>query len=267
MSIIIFLIILSVLVIVHELGHLGVAKFFGIRVDEFGLGYPPKAKSLFRWKGTNFTLNWLPFGGFVKIFGENYQEVNLAVSPPSDSFQRKNRGIQAGVLVAGVVCNFLFAWLLIFIVLIAGLSAPLEAAQNGPVSIYKAVPESLRITAVLTVKTTEALDIFLSDAVVGRADLSTVTGPVGLVGLVGEVNQLGFGYLLTFTALISINLCLINLLPFPALDGGRLLFVGLEAISRRAIPFKIFNALNAAGFALLIFLMILVTIRDVRNIL
>ncbi|MBX4181478.1 site-2 protease family protein, partial [Candidatus Parcubacteria bacterium] len=65
MSIILFLIILSVLIIVHELGHFLVAKFFGIRVDEFGLGYPPRAAKLFTWKGSDFTLNWLPFGGFV----------------------------------------------------------------------------------------------------------------------------------------------------------------------------------------------------------
>ena len=71
MSIIIFIIILSALIIVHELGHFLVAKRFGIRVDEFGLGFPPRITKLFTWKGTPFTLNWLPFGGFVKIFGEN----------------------------------------------------------------------------------------------------------------------------------------------------------------------------------------------------
>ncbi|MSR87574.1 MAG: RIP metalloprotease [Candidatus Zambryskibacteria bacterium] len=277
MSVIVFLVILSILVLVHELGHFGVAKFFGIRVDEFGLGYPPRAKKLFKWKGTDFTLNWLPFGGFVKIFGENptdspKKDLGESVGHYSgassvDNFQYKNRGVQSLVLVAGVVCNFLFAWLLIFIVLITGLSAPLEAAQNGHLSVVEAVPESLRISAVLTLKTTQALSIFISQAVVGHADLSTVTGPVGLVGLVGEVSGLGFGYLLTFIALISINLCIINLLPFPALDGGRLIFVVLEAISRRSIPARIFNAINAVGFALLIFLMILITIRDVKNIL
>src|SRR3989344_6773778 len=112
MSIIIFLIILSVLVIVHEVGHFSIAKKFGVRVDEFGLGYPPRAKRLFSWRGTEFTLNWLPFGGFVKIFGENPAE-NLAVQPPSDNFQAKGKGVQALVLVAGVVFNLIFAWLLI----------------------------------------------------------------------------------------------------------------------------------------------------------
>lgn len=353
MSLILFLIILSALVIVHELGHLSVAKFFGIRVDEFGLGYPPRAKKLFRWKGTDFTLNWLPFGGFVKIFGESYED--LAVGPPSDSFQYKNRGIQASVLVAGVVGNFLFAWVLLSLGFISGLPAPVganlpvenietvittvvpdspafqagiksgdtlvsingislfpEAAADyiahydsklnfkikrgeeiltkevvpaeGIVAGQKAVGismESLGIvklpffraffegwktTWALTVATAEALGQFVSDAVVGKADLSTVTGPVGLVGMVGEVGALGFSHLLAFTALISINLSIINLLPFPALDGGRLLFVGIESVTRRRISPRIFNTLNTAGFALLIFLMILVTIHDVKNV-
>ncbi|MDB5266254.1 MAG: Zinc metalloprotease [Parcubacteria group bacterium] len=123
MSLLYFFIILSVLVIVHELGHFLVAKYFKIRVDEFGLGYPPRATSLFSWKGTLFTLNWLPFGGFVKIFGENPNEQGEETS--ANSFQSKNRGIQAAVLVAGVVGNFLFAWLLISVGFMSGLPSPM----------------------------------------------------------------------------------------------------------------------------------------------
>src|SRR3989344_2102663 len=126
MSLIIFLIILSALIIVHELGHYGVAKRFGIRVDEFGLGYPPRAAKLFSWRGTHFTLNWLPFGGFVKIFGENpvVEQSTLRGKPESDNFQTKNRGIQASVLVAGVVFNFLFAWFLVSLGFVSGLPSP-----------------------------------------------------------------------------------------------------------------------------------------------
>src|SRR3990167_5288827 len=113
MAIILFIIILSVLVIVHEMGHFLVARFFGIRVDEFGIGFPPRAKTLFHWKGTPFTLNWLPFGGFVKIFGENF---DTSIENSEDSFQNKHRAIQALVLVAGVMFNLLFAWLLLSIV-------------------------------------------------------------------------------------------------------------------------------------------------------
>ncbi len=365
MSVLIFFIILSMLVIVHELGHFLVARYFGIRVDEFGLGYPPKARHLFRWQGTNFTLNWLPFGGFVKIYGEDYDlsqpspslgEGGGEVNKPNDSFQNKNRAIQASVLAAGVFFNFLFAWLLISMGLISGLPAPVglsfpvenpqtvittilpnsPAAEaglksgdaiisinNAPLSPEEAALVIARSTGVLnfavargenvthkivtpregiiagqkavgismeligTAKlsflqaikeggkiawgleraTAEALGIFIKQAVTGKANLASVTGPVGLVGMVGDATELGWGYLLSFTALISLNLSIINLLPFPALDGGRLLFVMIEAVSRRRIPAKIFNAVNAAGFAFLIFLMILVTLHDVRVIL
>jgi len=344
------------LVIVHELGHFLVARQFGIRVDEFGLGFPPRAKKLFKWKGTPFTLNWLPFGGFVKIFGENPGESD---SSAHDSFQKKNRGIQSLVLVAGVTFNFLFAWLLISIGFMTGIAAPVgsdlpvenphtvittiipgsPASESGlragdtvislsragvyseldpeslsvfisesltPLSFevqrgetiatklvtpemgiikdklavgismdsigivklapHKALWHGLKNTAKLTWMTAKAITEFIMEAVVGKADLAGITGPVGIVGMVGDVRELGFSYLLTFTAMISINLSIINLLPFPALDGGRLLFVGVEALSRRKIPSPVFNILNTAGFALLILLMILITIRDVRNI-
>ncbi|MDO8728719.1 MAG: RIP metalloprotease RseP [bacterium] len=357
MSIIIFLIILSALVIVHEFGHFLVAKRFGIRVDEFGLGFPPRAKKLFIWKGTPFTLNWLPFGGFVKIFGENPEEKIEGVA--SDNFQSKNRAVQASVLVAGVFGNFLFAWLLISLGFMVGLPAPanlslpvenphtvittvlptspaaiaglksgdvilslsrgenyselapeaaslfiaestepitfmVERGENISTKIvvpeegivtdrlavgismdvigiaklqpHKALWYGLKTTSELTLLTGQALITFFTQALTGGADFSSVTGPVGIVGMVGDARELGFVYLLTFTALISINLTIINLLPLPALDGGRLFFVLIEAVSRRPIPPRIFNALNTVGFALLLLLMLLITIQDVRHI-
>ena len=357
MSIIIFIIILSALIIVHELGHFLVAKRFGIRVDEFGLGFPPRITKLFTWKGTPFTLNWLPFGGFVKIFGEN--PVDKIADLVTDNFQSKNRGIQASVLVAGVVGNFLFAWLLISLGFIAGLPAPANLSlpventrtvittvlplspaataglksgdvilslsrgeipselapealslfiarsvepitftveRGGEISTKVVVPEEsiikdrlavgismdvigivklpphkalwygLKTTSELTLLTGQAIGTFIFEALGGRADLASVTGPVGIVGMVGDVRELGLTYLLTFTALLSINLTIINLLPLPALDGGRLFFIGIEGVTRRSIPPRIFNMLNTVGFALLILLMLVITVQDVRNI-
>ena len=133
-------------------------------------------------------------------------------------------------------------------------------------SPIKAIWQGLQTSLQLTILTAEALFNLVVQAVQGGASLEGLTGPVGLVGIVGDASILGFTYLLSLTALISINLTIINLLPFPALDGGRLLVVLVEAISRRSIPAKITGALNAVGFALLIFLMVLVTVQDIANI-
>jgi regulator of sigma E protease len=361
MNIIIFIIILSVLVFVHEAGHFIAAKLFGVRVDEFGLGYPPRAKKLFKWRGTDFTLNWLPFGGFVKIFGENPTE---ETKHAKDSFTSKRRDKQALILVSGVFGNFLLAWVLLSIGFMLGMSSPVElgipttaahttiaetlpgspASQSGlmpgdeillitrngqsisagsaltpetistfissskdavnvtikrgssiytktitpkegivpdkpaigfglaDISIVKlgpvqAVYQGLRATLMLTRDTAKALGSFFLKIFIGKADFSQVSGPVGLVGVTGQALSLGFVYLLSFAALISINLSIVNLLPFPALDGGRLLFVLIEAVIRRPVSPRVANAVNTVGFGLLVFLMIIITVRDVRNIL
>src|SRR6185436_12247927 len=105
MNILIFFIILAVLVITHEFGHFIAAKKSGIRVDEFGFGFPPRALKLFRKGETDYTLNWIPFGGFVKIFGENPDEENTNGPDRARSFVHKPARVQAMVLVAGVFFN------------------------------------------------------------------------------------------------------------------------------------------------------------------
>jgi regulator of sigma E protease len=104
-------------------------------------------------------------------------------------------------------------------------------------------------------------------AVQFKADLSQVAGPVGIVGLVGEASSFGITALLLFTAFISLNLAIINLLPFPALDGGRLLFVIIEAVKGSPINPRYVQTLNTVGFALLILLMVAVTYNDIARIL
>lgn len=382
MSVIIFIIILGVLILVHELGHFLVAKAFGIRVDEFGIGYPPRAATLFTWRGTKFSLNWIPFGGFVKIFGENgevtavsetngvtnaaaVQNTSVANTPVAagKSFMQAPRYAQALVLVAGVAFNIIFAWVLIsggYMVglptstsavsdsqyienpklvitmvtpdspaLAAGLKsgdvitdvtkpsakhsaasltpeavsdfiaahgdqnievAYMRGSEAGTVSvvpkdgviegrkaigismdtigklklpIHLAFFEGAKTTGSLLKMVAVGLGTFIFEGVRGNSDLSQVTGPVGIVGLVGDASRLGFIYVLSFTAFISINLAIINLIPFPALDGGRLLFVAIEAVKRSPISPKVSNILNTVGFFLLIGLMVFVTIHDV----
>lgn len=361
MTIILFVAVLVVLIVAHELGHFFAAKAFRMRVDEFGIGYPPKAAG---WKRgeTDYTLNWLPFGGFVKIFGEDGEDG----APQPRSFVSKPKWQQAVVLVSGIVMNLVLAYLLLSITLALGMpraltpeealvapdaslavsnvlpgspaddaglrrgdiitkvtkgSETLEArsaedftefvAQSegqalelsvtrsgGPI-VMTATPESGIIPsdaeraalgvgiaafgtasvpwylapvegAVLTFEATKEVAVgliaFFGSILTFSADLSQVSGPVGIAGAVGDAGASGIVPLLTLVAVISMNLALINLLPFPALDGGRLLFVFVEAITRRRIPAQLAGALNFAGFTLLILLMVVITASDVLKL-
>lgn len=132
-------------------------------------------------------------------------------------------------------------------------------------NFFRAFWEGIKYTISLTVATAVGLAIFVKSLITGNADLSQISGPVGIVSLVGDAFSFGFVYLLSFIAIISINLAVINLIPVPALDGGRLLFVLIEKIKGSSIKANVANRLNLIGFALLILLMILVTFSDVAK--
>lgn len=363
MSIIIFLVILAVLILVHEFGHFIVAKKSGIRVDEFGLGFPPKIFSKTVGE-TKYTINAIPFGGFVKIFGEDPHLENISEENKHRSFYYKPKWIQASVLVAGVTFNVIFAWLLLSLSFMLGIDAPQgysnfgeiqnprivvtgtlgdspaeksgikpgdtivsvsdgkkvlsgegltpESIQNiinessGNVSIvYKRVNtestvsvetsseivpdkkaigismdsvgtlklpihlsfiEGARTTWYLLKTTTVGLLSFLYSVVTLQSDFSQVAGPVGIAGIVGDAQSMGFVYLLSIVSLISINLAIINLLPFPALDGGRLFFVAIEAITRKPINPSFVGWANLVGFGFLMILMLVITTFDVLKL-
>lgn len=129
--------------------------------------------------------------------------------------------------------------------------------------ILKAVWEGLKFSGNLFVATIVGFYHLISGAITGSASLSAVTGPIGLVGVIGDAANFGFIYLLSFTALISINLAVINLIPFPALDGGRLLFLVIERIKGSRINPKITNIVNSIGFLLLMLLMVVVSYNDI----
>lgn len=364
MSVIIFILILAVLIVVHEYGHFIVAKKGGIRVDEFGLGYPPRAKKLFRRNGTDFTLNWLPFGGFVKIFGENPDDESLHGEEKHVAFVNKPKWLQALVLFAGPFMNFFFAWLVILASLWIGLPTNLdsqmdktfiqnettivtEVLEGSPAKIVGIEPGDVISNIVVDGKnygllTSEELRNLVlenpnkefvvsysrqgetnmafmkpkkfdgEDALLGiginnygvykpdfltgfidsfkftwsmivsiagafwgivtglfgqgGVDIESLTGPVGIVGLVGDATKMGLVYVLSFVAIISINLGVINLIPFPALDGGRLLFILIEKIKGGKLNYNIINWINFIGFSLLIALMVFVTYRDILKL-
>ncbi|MDP2651578.1 MAG: site-2 protease family protein, partial [bacterium] len=145
MSILLFIIVIVALIVVHELGHFIAAKLSGMRVDEFGLGYPPRVAVIGKIGKTILTLNWLPFGGFVKIYGEDadFPEQERDAS----AFSSRPRFAQALVLVAGITMNLLFAYVLITGALIAGTPRALSQdevanARNVELAVAGVLPAS-----------------------------------------------------------------------------------------------------------------------------
>ena len=123
--------------------------------------------------------------------------------------------------------------------------------------------EGLVLDWSVTKGTALGLYTLIKEGLMGRGSFASVTGPVGMVGIVGNASQFGFAYLLSFAALISVNLAIINLVPFPALDGGRLLFLLIEKIKGSPMNPKFANTANMVGFAILIILMLFITYHDV----
>jgi regulator of sigma E protease len=354
LTIVVFILVLSVLIFVHEFGHFMTAKKSGMRVEEFGFGFPPRIWGK-KKGGTIYSINAIPFGGFVKILGEDGQEK----SNPQ-SFASKSAARRALVLFAGVAMNIILAFVLLSIVNMVGLRTGLtdgqtsgaknimvqviEIADGSPAQVAGlevldniksitvagirttvdgvddvqnivnankgksitinvqrggreinleltprenppanegAIGVSLATTGIITYPWYEAIWhgiqdtwFILAQTAIGYATIIKnlfttgqagvqLSGPVGIAVITGQAARLGFTYILQFMSLISINLAVLNFIPFPALDGGRLLFVLIEKLKGSPISKKVENALNSFGFALLILLMLYVTTKDV----
>ena len=341
------------LVFVHELGHFVVARFFGIRVDEFAIGFGPKIWSRFGREKNGlrvlYSVRALPLGGFVKIYGEDGEA-------GSNSFAGKNRGIQALVLFAGIFFNFLFAWLILSGLFMVGEPVSPDSyqqyagrIQNIHVIVDDVVPGSPAEKAGLkyndTIKTiaeiqnptiaqiqgiiassngkpilvngisvipamnivpgassTYAIGIDMETAgilqlppliafwegakftiyivqataqgvwgLIGglfhhdTAALSQVSGVVGIYGYVRDAMQVGFVNLLMLVAVISVNLGVLNLVPFPGLDGSRILVVGIEAAIRRPLKASVMSIIYTGGFFVLICLSLFIAYHDIAT--
>ena len=140
LTIIIFLIILAALIVVHEFGHFVVAKLFGIRVDEFALGFPPRLFSFTKGE-TTYSLNAIPFGGYVSIFGENPDDEAMIGPDSGRSFVNKSKWIQVAVLLAGIFFNILFAYVLSVAGLTNGLQPTDSYSDTSVKNIHLALTE------------------------------------------------------------------------------------------------------------------------------
>lgn len=133
--------------------------------------------------------------------------------------------------------------------------------------LHKALWEGLKLSSSLFTSTVSGFYTLIRDGITGHGNIAALSGPVGIVGVVGDAAKFGFVYLLSFTALISINLAVINLIPFPALDGGQLLFLLIEKIKGSRINPKVANIVNMIGFGILMLLMIVITYHDIVKLL
>ncbi len=372
LTIISFIIVLSLLVFVHELGHFWTARKFGVKAEEFGFGFPPRIYGVYKdnngqWKtvrgkkevkdapGTVYSINWIPLGGFVKIKGENGENED-----EKDSFAGRKIWQRASILSAGVVMNIFLAAVLISIGLMVGLPQSLDndisdkaVITDRKIQVVEVLPESPAETAGLKMadiiisinnqrfnieedlqnyvaersgqelnykikrgqvemnfnitpevradtnkggvgiaiaatglvkypwhiaigegfKTTIFLVWYIIVAfyelikglIFGQGVSGDIAGPVGIAVFTGQVARMGFIYLMQFTALLSINLAIINFLPFPALDGGRVLFLIIEKIKGSPVKREIENIIHNIGFSLLMILVLIVTFKDVAR--
>jgi regulator of sigma E protease len=348
-----FVLVLGVLVFIHELGHYLAARWRGVHVEVFSIGF---GTPLLRWHdrvGTEWRLCLLPLGGYVKPHGfEGPEEATpeaQAAWQPGRTFHDKPVGSRAIVILAGPVFNFLLA-----IVLFAGLfalvgrpsSAPIStmppvvgelvahgAAANAglrpndrieqiegrpmptiadvqkqvlglagrqvtmqvsrdgrdltlpvtvgvagshkgvigvmfmapparPLPLGQAVVAGLTETWNVTVQTLAGL----WQMIIGRQSADQLGGPLRIAQLSGQVAQLGVASMVSFIALLSINLGLINLFPIPILDGGRLVFYAVEAVRGRPVPRRVQEYGFRAGFALIAGLFLFVTFNDLSHL-
>lgn len=340
MSIILALIIFSVIVIVHELGHFLLAKYNGITVTEFSVGMGPRLLS-HEWGGTRYSLKILPFGGSCMMVGEEEE------SSEEGSFGSKSVWARISVVAAGPVFNFLLAFVLSVIIVtnigyddtIVNVTQGYPAAEAGmqdgdeiirvngsrtfvyrEISLFNSFNQGK--TAEITYRrdgekytvtlqpvkdengfyrygfekissrtkgnvfrilkysyaelrywlkaTVESLLMLFR----GQVGLDDMSGPVGIVGAIGDTYEAnrsdGWYYvtlsMLMMSILLSVNLGVMNLLPIPALDGGRLVFLLIEAVRGRALPQEKESMVHFVGFVLLMGLMLVILFNDIKNI-
>lgn len=342
-SLVRFLLLLSVLIFVHEGGHFLFAKLFGVKVEEFGFGLPPRLWGK-KIKDTIYSLNLLPIGGFVRLKGEEGEALGLG---GAGSFAIQSKWKRALIVAAGALGNFLLAWILFSSLLLVGnpvaagkvlVTAVKENSPAAEVGIdpgdfilsfegrkVKTASELVELTnknvgklSVLEIEETGQvrlaavtpredpppgegrLGIMIATAIgeekvpvwqapflgfwrsvqalseitvgVGTAIVDlfqgkevAVGGPVAIYAFTQTAADGGFKFFLQFVTLLSLNLVVVNLLPLPALDGGRILFVAIEAIRGKKLSPKTEHALNSLGFAFLLLLIILISLKDVRT--
>ncbi|MEG1184487.1 MAG: site-2 protease family protein [Eubacterium sp.] len=259
LMILLTLLILSILVVVHEWGHYIAAKKLGVFVEEFSIGMGPLVFSK-QGKETQFSIRAFPLGGFCKMRGEGdadvedeNQEKEKQVIDPDDprSFSNKSKSQRFIILVAGATMNIIFAYVCLVIIFL----------MKGT-SLWGAISNAFLTTGNFAGTIYQSLYMLIT----GKVGMNDIAGPIGMVTMVQSFFQYGFIALMSFTALISVNLGVINLLPLPALDGGQIFIIIIEKIVGRDLDPKKANMINYIGFMALMLLAVVIAVNDVMRL-
>ena len=241
------IVLLGFLVFIHEGGHFLVAKLCKVKVNEFAIGFGPK---IFEKQGkeTKYAIRLIPLGGFVSMEGEDEE------SDDERSFTKASIPKRLAIVFAGPIVNIIFAVIVYFIL----------AVIFGMTSLGNNFGEALQFAG-------ERIGVFLGSTFEGLGKLFTgqigvdqMMGPVGISEVVAQTSGL-FDFI-NMMAIISLSLGITNLLPIPALDGGRIVLLIIEAIRRKPISQKVQMNIQMIGFAFLILLTIFVTYHDILRI-
>ena len=343
-TLILFIIILSITVLVHEMGHFLFARMVKVHVYEFAIGMGPVIYSKKGKSGIKYSIRAIPLGGFVSLAGE---EVDIKLEKhPGKNLQDKTLFQRFLVMFMGVGFNFVFAFLVLFSIALfagspnmdpiisgvpegkpafeAGITPGTEVlAINGKkvtfiddITLFLTVEDLSKplkikmrstennVRTVTVVPREEKIDgetkyvigielspkretgfinsviygfkqmgalfkqmfVVLTSLFTGKLSIGKLSGPVGIYGVVGSMKKEGAVALFSLLAILSINVGVINLLPFPAFDGGRILFLIIERITKKPISPKVENAIHSIGFILLMILMLFVTFNDIMKL-
>jgi regulator of sigma E protease len=245
-SLLAFALVFTIVVLVHELGHFLAARKSGVKVYEFSIGFPfsPRCLTLFRHKETVFTVRLLPLGGFVGFSRDNGEE---DIELFGVSYWKR-----ALILSAGSLFNVFFAFAVFTVVFAVGKdSDPLSALMLSAKTVWEILSGTL---------------LFIVKALSGHGAVEGVSGPVGIAVMAGEAAGKGVLSLCTFTGMLSLSIGIMNLLPLPTLDGGHLAMLLIEAVRRRPLNPRVYQAATAVGLLLFLILTVLVTYKDIARL-
>lgn len=229
---------LGFLIFIHEGGHFLTAKLCKVRVNEFSIGFGPtilKKQS----KETKYALRLIPLGGFVSMEGEN------EASEAEDAFNNASIPKRIAIVAAGALVNIIFGTIL-FMILISIIYGNIETGIIATGNFLKSTLEGLKM-------------LFT-----GGISTKDLTGPIGISQIVSETE--GIAQYLYIMSVVSVSLGITNLLPIPALDGGKIVLLLIEAIRKKPLKENLEVQIQLLGFSLLIALSLYVTYNDVLKV-